>query len=215
MCVTTPMAGRAIAARSAMFPAKRAPISVTTISAASGALSSVSGSPASLLYDAGLACTRRDPASAAAVRSFVAVFPAEPVMPTTVAWPRRVRASRPASLSAAAGSATLDHGRIGTGRGRVPRDDCNGCAARECIGHEVVAVTGAPDREEARARSREARVDGPRRRADVGRPGHDVAADSLGDLARRQLHGPAPSSSRATARSSKGTVTPSAVWPVS
>ena len=106
MLVMTPMVGRATAARVAMWPTPRAPISATTASAPVGADSSVSGTPISLLNDTGLAPTGPAGASAAAVRSLVEVLPVLPVMPTTGTPPRRSRAARPRAVSAAAVSST-------------------------------------------------------------------------------------------------------------
>ena len=72
----------------------------------SGALTSVSGTPSSLLNDRSLAAVRerRWPRTAAS-RSLVDVLPTEPVMPTTRSR-QPVRASRPRSSSARAVSST-------------------------------------------------------------------------------------------------------------
>src|SRR2546423_7672358 len=106
MLVITPTVGRATAARVAMWPTPRAPISTTTATAPSGADSSVSGTPISLLNDTGLAPTGPAGARAAAVRSLVEVLPVLPVMPTTGTPARRWRAAPPRAGRAAAVSAT-------------------------------------------------------------------------------------------------------------
>ena len=111
--VTMPRSGRATSVSAAMLPAKRAPISTITAWVSAGAPASVRGTPASLLNDAGLACTRRDDRAPAA-RSFVAVLPAEPVTATTAAS-RRSRANRPSTARAPKPSATRTTARPGGG----------------------------------------------------------------------------------------------------
>ena len=136
--------------------------------------------------------------------------PAEPVMPTTVA-PRRRVARRPSEprparrtasstrTTAAPSSATATRG--SPARPLAPRANASV--------DEVVTVARGDERDEARARlerlasrwrttSRARRC---RRRA-------SVAAGERRDLARGQLHPSAPSSSRATTRSSNGRVRP-------
>ena len=83
------------------------------------------------------------------------------------------------------------------------------------VGDVVVTVALSDQRNEACARLQRARVDGERGRARVGIAGDDGAAGDGGELARGQLHPSPPSSSRATTRSSNGTVRPALVWPVS
>ncbi len=179
--------------------------------------SSVSGTPASLLYDPGLACTANSGASAAAVRSLVPVLPAEPVMPTTMTSPSAARATRPRSASAANASRPAPPRRArGATCSRDVGDQRDLRAARERVGDEVVAVALGDERDEARAGLDDARVDRERRRAGAGRPCGQGAARDGRQLGGGQLHPSAPSSSRATTRSSNGSVRPSAkVWPVS
>ena len=81
--VTTAMVGRAMSHSQAMWPAPRAPISMTATSVSSWALTRVRGTPSSLLKLFSLAVTTWRRPRAAAVRSLVEVLPTEPVMPTT------------------------------------------------------------------------------------------------------------------------------------
>ena len=117
----TPTVGLATAQSAAMSPWARAPISSTSASVSLGALSRVSGTPASLLYEPGLACNANFGASAAAVRSLVPVLPAEPVMPTTIDVAER-RACRAAEVGERAERVVDPHdrGAVGPrgGRGR-------------------------------------------------------------------------------------------------
>ena len=66
--VTTPTVGRAISQSMAMWPAPRAPISTTAAWVRSGALTSVSGTPSSLLKDRTLAAVGSDSWAAREVR---------------------------------------------------------------------------------------------------------------------------------------------------
>ena len=59
MLVITPTSGSAIRASSSICPNPRMPISSTSTSVPSGAASTASGSPISVLKLAGLAATRR------------------------------------------------------------------------------------------------------------------------------------------------------------
>ena len=104
--VTIPTVGRPTAHNEAMWPIPRAPISSTSASVPSGALSTVSGTPISLLNDRWLAWVGRSAARTAASRSFVVVFPTEPVMPTTVPPSSRSRPADPSADSARAVSST-------------------------------------------------------------------------------------------------------------
>ena len=97
--VTTPMVGLATAHSSAMCPDPRAPISTTTTSVSSGALTSVRGTPSSLLNERSLAVVCSAPPRAPAQRSLTVVLPTEPVTPMTSSG-RRTRAARPRSASA-------------------------------------------------------------------------------------------------------------------
>ena len=100
IAVTTPTRGRAIAQRSAISPPTYIPISATSRSAPSGRLRSASGRPISLLAFPGVALVFvAAPPSAAAISSFVVVFPTEPVTPITS------RSKRARQLVAAAASA--------------------------------------------------------------------------------------------------------------
>ena len=119
MLVTTPMVGRATAHSVAMWPAPRAPISTTTAAASSGADSSVSGTPISLLNDTGLAPTGPAALRAAAVRSLVDVLPVLPVMPTTGTAASRSRAAAPRAVRAAAVSSTSTRPTPSTGRDTI------------------------------------------------------------------------------------------------
>ncbi len=103
--VTTPTSGRATSANRAMWPTPRAPISSTTQRASSGALSSVSGRPSSLLNDCSLAAVGNAVARHARTKSLVVVFPTDPVMPITPP-DTRPRASAPSRISAAPVSST-------------------------------------------------------------------------------------------------------------
>ncbi len=102
--VTTPTSGRATRASVSMSPTRRAPISTTTQRAASGALSSVSGRPSSLLKERSLAAVPKVDDRQAASRSLVVVLPTDPVTP--IAPPTRLRASAPSRSSAAPVSPT-------------------------------------------------------------------------------------------------------------
>ena len=128
--------------------------------------SSVSGTPASLLYEPGLACTWNLGARAAAVRSLVPVFPAEPVMPTTVA-PRRRVARRPSEPGERVEGVVDPHDRDAVEPRAARVTSATRRAACERVGHEVVTVALGDERDEARARLEDARVDGERRRARV------------------------------------------------
>src|SRR5690606_15173323 len=75
--------GRAVRHRSATWPTPRAPISTTRASLPAGALTSVRGTPSSLLNDPALAHVRHRATRAARTRSFTLVLPTEPVIPTT------------------------------------------------------------------------------------------------------------------------------------
>ena len=88
-----------------MWPMPRAPISTTTAWVPSGALSSVSGTPSSLLNDWALAAVTRRSLRMLARRSFTDVLPTEPVIPNT-GLGSRVRAKRPAACSARTVSST-------------------------------------------------------------------------------------------------------------
>ena len=103
------MWGRATSQSNRMCPGPRLPISQTTASVRSVARTIVSGRPTSLLKEAWLLTTSSVRESTAAVKSFVNVFPVEPVIPTTVAS-RRERASRASRRRAAAGSSTSIRG---------------------------------------------------------------------------------------------------------
>ena len=99
------------------------------------------------------------------------------------------------------------------------RDQGDRRTAQERVGHELVPVARRLQRDEARAGREDARVDGERRRDHPAGAGDQLPAGRAGDLGRGQLHLPSrarrPSSSRATTRSSNGSVMPAAVWPVS
>src|SRR5207253_3186749 len=100
-----------------------------------------------------------------------------------------------------------------------------GGAPVEGVAHEVVPVALRPQGHEQRPRRQRAGVDGIGRGDGVGVAAEDVPAGRRGDVGQGQAHaavpgssGPQPSrasSSRATTRSSNGTVTPPAVWPCS
>ena len=118
-----------------MLPAKRAPISTTSTSVASGAPSTVTGTPISLLYDAGAAWVRKAAPTAAAVRSFVEVLPTEPVIPTTRADSR----SRPARAQREQRVGHVgDHDRRSGVGGSL--HDHERRPARQRVGDELVAV---------------------------------------------------------------------------
>ena len=85
MLVITPTSGSAIRASSSICPNPRIPISSTSTSVPSGAASTASGSPISVLKFAGLAATRRCGAISAAISCLVEVFPTDPVTPMTAA----------------------------------------------------------------------------------------------------------------------------------
>ena len=107
--VTTTTSGRAIPERSLTSPSRRAPISAMTTSVSAAAPSRVSGSPTSLLNDPGLAWTRKRVLTTASARSFVEVFPFEPVIPTTVA-PVVARSSAANRIRASAVESTRTRG---------------------------------------------------------------------------------------------------------
>ena len=97
--VTTAISGRAIAESVEISPGSFEPISTTITSTSVGIESSVSGTPMRLLRLSGVACTARVIPSAARVRSFVVVFPTDPVIATTGAFRslRRKLASDPSA----------------------------------------------------------------------------------------------------------------------
>ena len=103
------MVGRAISHNHVMCPKPRAPISTTAASVASGALTSVSGTPSSLLNDFSLAAVTSRCRAIAVNRSLVEVLPFDPVMATTRSGRRR-RASFPSSVSAASVASTSTAG---------------------------------------------------------------------------------------------------------
>ena len=83
----------------------------------------------------------------------MAVLPAEPVIPTTVAPASRVRAQRPRSARAARTSGTTIHAAVDLG-GRHALDQRGHRTGRERVDHELVTVAHAPERHEAGARPR-------------------------------------------------------------
>src|SRR3954452_11567072 len=101
MLTITPTSGSAIAASSAICPAPRIAISRTRTSVPGGAPSTVSGRPISVFRFWAVATTRRCGASMPASRSFVDVFPVDPVTPMTCARSarRHAVASRPSAAS--------------------------------------------------------------------------------------------------------------------
>ena len=111
---TTPTVGLAMLHRARMWPMPRAPISITAAAVSSGAFTSVSGTPSSLLNERRLACVGRSPPRTAARRSFVVVFPTEPVMPMTAPG-SRVRACAPSRCNAAVVSSTSTWGTSAAG----------------------------------------------------------------------------------------------------
>ena len=187
-----------------MFPAKRAPISTTSASVPSGAPSTVTGTPISLLNDSGAAWVRSPAPSTAAVRSLVEVLPTDPVIATTRPSIRR----RPAwaiAASATAASGTTTAGPSGVARSTTT----NAAPRREGVGDEVVTVALAADRDEHLTGLQAPRVerDPVAHRLDrrvgsgaptAGDPGHPVAG---------QVH-TASSSSAATTRSSNSRWSP-------
>ena len=109
------------------------------------------GSPNSLLYDAGFAW-HPSGASTAASRSFVEVFPVEPVTPTTSQVVRGSR--RPRQLLQPAQHVVDPHDALRPTGGAMPsglRHERDARACRERGADEVVAVALAAQRDEARA----------------------------------------------------------------
>ena len=192
MLVITPTSGRAIAHSSAIWPSPRMPISQTTTSVSGSIRVSVSGRPISLLCPSSAATVRACGRQSAARMSFVEVLPVEPVMPTTRAE-LRARTAPPSAASAANASS-------GTSVAAAPRAKaCRQKSAPPPTRDEEVALLDAP------------RVD--LHAGHLVRPGRGVepAGTERGDLFERERdHGVAAPSllraSRATSRSSKGTV---------
>ena len=169
------------------------PSRATTTSVPSGASSSVTGSPISLLNDAALACTASAGASAAAVRSLVDGLPGRPGdrrRPSRAA--RRVRAQRPERRRARASTSSHDdHGAVDARR-RTRSTSAATAPRGERVGDEVVAVALAAERDEARRRARApgSRTRTPSRRGRPGRPCSAppvIAAISRGSGPRERL----------------------------
>ncbi len=209
MWVITPIDGREIAPSSRMFPGKRAPISSTTAPASGGASSSVIGSPISLLNDAALACTTNAGASAAAVRSFVDVLPAEPVTPMTAAPSSRRRASTPSARECRV--RVVDHHERAVHPVGNALDERQARAVGQGIGDELVTVALGAEGDEPDAGIERAGVEAEPAR-DCGRPDGAPARDR-GDLVPGQVHASDSSSSRATTRSSNRVTTPATSCP--
>ena len=101
----TPIDGRAIAHSSVMFPAKRAHLEHHR-AGVGRRVEQGDGQPDLVVEGRGTGVHDEARASAAAVRSFVDVLPADPVIPMTAAPCNRFRASTPSAPSAACGSST-------------------------------------------------------------------------------------------------------------
>ncbi len=114
---STPIVGEVMPHRYAMCPTPRAPISSTRVRVDSSASSTVSGSPTSVLNDPAGATTGPRCATTAAIKSFVLVFPEEPVTATTSRWGRRSITARASDPSASTESSTTI---VGTPVGRSP-----------------------------------------------------------------------------------------------
>ena len=143
----------------------------------------------------------------------MAVLPAEPVMPTTVVVGEPTTGQPRAVGEGDHRVVDLDERALLDGARTAVVDDGQRRAAVERVGDEVVPVAHRAQREEAAAALEDAGVDGERRRARRLVAVDDTPA-RLADVGRGQLHA-ASISSRATTRSSNGTVTPPAVCPVS
>ncbi len=183
--VTTPTVGRATSQRRATWPLPLAPISMTAAFVPLGAFARVSGTPSSLLNERSLAAVGHRVAMAAAHRSFTEVLPTEPVMPTT-SEPRRRRASRPMSRSAAEVSATSIRATpAGVSRRRWAR--VASAPPRERVGHEVVPVALGHDRHEELPTAHEPRVDGDAVDLHVG--AFERARRGVGDVGGPHAHG--------------------------
>ena len=182
-------------------------------------LHSVIGSPNSLLYDSSFAWHPRD-ASAAASRSLVDVFPVEPPTATTCSSGRSRRNERAISCERAERVADV-HERA-SGRELRPHRRSRGRRARRARPRRT-----RPRRSRDRRGRPAARRSTRRRRsiARVERPRVDGRAVVADDAARGTRARSRARSARVTStppaprprptRSSNGTVTPAAVWPVS
>ena len=192
--VITPTSGSQIAVSSAIWPKPRIASSSTITSVPGGAASSSSGSPISVLKFARLAATVRWGAISAAIRSFVEVFPTEPVTAITCAARSR-RQARASAPSEATGCSAASTAPASVARGRVARpagrgDHAPGAGAQG-VGGEAPAVDAlAREREEQVARLDRARVDHDARRPLAG------AVDAAQQLRARRagdpLVGPVP-----------------------
>ena len=173
-----------------------------------------------------LACA---PISAARM-SFVEVLPVEPVTPTT-GTPSARRHSRATSCSARCGSAATITTALAQAESPTAPSTAASAASRyarpdehapgallERAGRELAAVrTRAPQAHEQVALPDGARVDqDPLRPSALGRPGDELTARRLGKASGAQVdHAPPPagasrarSASRATSRSSNGSLRP-------
>src|SRR4051812_4791618 len=131
--VITPTSGSAIRASSSICPNPRMPISSTSTSVPSGAASTASGRPISVLKFAGFATTRRCGASSAAISCFVDVLPTEPVTPITSASSsrRQAVASRCSAVSGSSATSTAppDNSEACSGVTRTPQAPASKAAA--------------------------------------------------------------------------------------
>ncbi len=217
--VITPTSGSAIRASSSICPNPRMPISSTSTSVPSGAASTASGSPISVLKLAGLAATRRCGAISAAISCLVEVLPTEPVTPITAASSARRQAVASVCSASSGSSATST----------APPESPSACcridehaprARRQRVGGEPAAVHAlAAQADEQVARLDRARVDDGARR-----PARTAARRAARRPLRRPARHPRRSragtcaaiASRATAESSNGSLRPfSNSWPCS
>ena len=221
MFVITPTSGSQIAVSSAICPKPRIASSSTRTSVPAGAASSSSGSPISVLKLAREAATVRCGAIRAAIRSFVDVFPTEPVTPITCApSARRQPRARPPSAatgSAAARTAPPSSVRAHSGVASTPHAPAASASAAKrppSTRSPGIATNRSPG-------AIDARVDDHARRTAVAvaqQVGAGRAGDPLG-VPVPHARATARNASRATATSSKGSLRPPAnscpcSWPL-
>ena len=122
--VTTPMDGRAMAARSAISPPMYIPISRTAASCSGPSSRSVRGRPISLFWFPALRSVRKRRPRTAATASFVEVLAMLPVIPTTSGSNRRRQpaATAPrAAIPSATRMTVTSPSAAGSAGGRVTR----------------------------------------------------------------------------------------------
>ena len=220
--VTTPIDGRAIAARSAISPDTYMPISSTAASSSGPSRSSVSGNPISLFWLPSVLSVRRAAPRTVATASFVEVFAMLPVIPTTSGSNRRrqpaataPRAARPSATRtietspnartrrpAASRAGRRRRGATASSRWRWPSVRSPGSATNSCPGSTRRESTAAPrigrsDRASSRPPRQADEIIGDERGRRVGRrPPRRVDVAHSGECPIASVTGPSRGSGR-------------------